>query len=112
MKTKSNIGTNKLIQYIMKTNYTEEQRYLKAKKRVDNIKGFYSNLLAYCIVIPFLIFINLKFSPQFHWFWFPIIGWGIGIAFHAFGVFGTPFLFGKDWEERKIKELMDNNNNL
>ena len=35
------------------------------------------------------------------------IFWGIGLAFHAFGVFGQNILFGKDWEERKMKEFMD-----
>ena len=27
--------------------------------------------------------------------------------FHAFNVFGMGFLLGKDWEERKIKDIMD-----
>jgi hypothetical protein len=35
-----------------------------------------------------------------------MIGWGIGIIFHAFGVFG----YGKSWEERKIQEIMDREN--
>ena len=48
----------------------EEIRYMRALKKVKEIKEFYSHLLIYIIVIPILIFINLKFSPQFHWFWF------------------------------------------
>ena len=95
----------------MERDYSEEKRYLRAKKKVDNLKGFYSNILSYCIVIPFLVFINLKFTPGFQWFWFPMIGWGIGLAFHGFGVFGNDILFGKDWEERKINEYMNRNDN-
>lgn len=91
----------------MKINISEEQKYLRAKKKVDNIKGFYWNLFSYCVVIPFLIFINLMTVPEYHWFWYPIIGWGIGLAFHAYGVFGGDLIFGKDWEDRKIKEFMD-----
>lgn len=91
----------------MKTNFSEEDKYLRAKKKVENLKGFYSNLLSYCIVIPFLIFINLMTSPDHLWFWWPMFGWGIGIVFHAFGVFYHNIGFGKDWEERKIKEFMD-----
>lgn len=94
----------------MKTYYTEEEKYMRAKKRVDDLKGFYSNLVSYCLVIPFLIFINLMTSPGYHWFWFPMFGWGIGICFHAFGVFGYKIGLGKEWEERKIRELMDNDN--
>lgn len=49
----------------MKTAYTEEQKYIRAKKNVEKVKAFYINLFAYIVVIPFLIFINLKFSPKF-----------------------------------------------
>jgi len=93
---------------IMETNYlsNKQDAYYKAKKRVEEIKGFYSNLLSYAIVIPFLAFINYKTYWEFKWFWFPMIGWGIGIIFHAFGVFG----YGKSWEERKIQEIMDKEN--
>lgn len=94
----------------MKTYYTEENKYIKAKKRVDNLKGFYSNLLSYCLVIPFLIFINLMTAPNHLWFWWPMFGWGIGIAFHAFGVFNHKIGLGKEWEERKIREYMNEDN--
>ncbi|MEO6347779.1 MAG: 2TM domain-containing protein [Aquaticitalea sp.] len=77
--------------------------YYKAKKRVEEIKGFYGNIISYCLVIPFLIFINYQSSTSFQWFWFPMLGWGMGIIFHAFGVFG----YGKSWEDRKIREIME-----
>ncbi|MEW5676084.1 histidine kinase [Flavobacterium enshiense] len=90
---------------IMETsyNYKEESAYFRAKKRVEAIRGFYGSLLSYCVVIPVLVFINLKFSSKFQWFWFPMLGWGMGLIFHGFGVFGL----GANWEERKIKELMN-----
>lgn len=87
--------------------YEEERLYRKAKKKAENIRSFYINLAMYCMVIPMLVFINLKYTPDFHWFWFSMMGWGIGLTFHAMEVFGwNPFL-GKDWEERKIKELLE-----
>lgn len=90
---------------IMETKYiyNEQEAYHRAKKRVEDIKGFFGNLVSYCVVIPFLIFINYKTSWNYQWFWFPMLGWGMGIIFHAFGVFG----YGKDWEERKIKEILE-----
>ena len=87
----------------IKPYYTEQDAYYKAKKHVEEIKGFYSNLLSYCVVIPFLIFINYRTSWNFQWFWFPMLGWGMGLIFHAFGVFG----YGKSWEERKIQEILE-----
>ena len=85
----------------------QSSKYIKAVEQVEEIKGFYSSLIAYCIVIPILIYINLRFVPQFHWFWFPAMGWGIGLTFQAFKAFAyNPFL-GRDWEERKIQEFMN-----
>jgi two-component system LytT family sensor kinase len=92
----------------MKTETIESNKYLRAVERVHDIKEFYGSLISYCIVIPFLIFINLRYMPHFQWFWFPMFGWGIGLIFHGFKAFSyNPFL-GKDWEERKIKEYMEN----
>ena len=84
----------------------ESSKYLRAKQRVDELKGFYGNLISYCVVIPFLVFINYKTYWGFQWFWFPMGGWGLGLIIHAFSIFG----YGSTWEERKIKELMDKDN--
>lgn len=81
----------------------ESNKYLRAKQRVEELKGFYGNLISYCVVIPFLAFINYKTYWEFQWFWFPLAGWGLGLLIHAFSVFG----YGSSWEERKIRELMD-----
>lgn len=85
----------------------KEEAYYRAKKHVEEIKGFYANLISYSLVIPFLIFINYRTSWDFQWFWFPMLGWGMGIIFHAFGVFG----YGKSWEDRKIQEILNKENN-
>ena len=83
----------------------EQARYHEAKKRVEEIKGFYFHLVAYILVNAVLIVINLLTSPEYLWFIWPIIGWGIGLVIHAFSVFSN--LWGKSWEERKIKEIME-----
>ena len=92
------------------TQNLENSKYVKAVERVEKLKEFYQNLLSYCLVIPFLIFINLKFSPEFSWFWFPMIGWGIGLIFHFLEVNNYNLFLGKNWEDRKIKELMEEDN--
>jgi sensor histidine kinase YesM len=88
------------------SNYSENSAYYRAKKRVEQLKGFYGNLISYCCVIPILIFVNLTYMPQFQWFWFSVCGWGFGLTMHAFQVFG----YGANWEERKIKEILDKEN--
>ncbi len=93
----------------MKTDYiNDNNKYIRAKKRVEELKGFYGNVVAYCVVIPFLIFINYRTSWDHKWFFYPMFGWGIGVVIQAFIVFG----YGSDWEERKIREFMKNDNNL
>ena len=87
------------------------EKYKKAQKKVEEIKGFYSHLFFYIITISVLIFINLKYTPQYLWFIYTLIGWGIGVIGHALGVFGNNFMFSKDWEEKKIKALMEEENN-
>jgi sensor histidine kinase YesM len=93
---------------IMETenNYPENTAYFRAKKRVEELKGFYGNLTAYCIVIPLLIFINLTTDRHVLWFFYPMLGWGMGLTFHGLSVFG----YSKSWEERKIQEIMNRKN--
>jgi sensor histidine kinase YesM len=95
---------------IMHTDNLENSKYVKAVEKVEKLKEFYQNLASYCLVIPFLIFINLKVSPGFQWFWFPLLGWGIGLAFHFLEVNNYNVFLGKNWEDRKIREMMDAEN--
>ena len=84
-------------------NYDEDNAYFRAKNRVRELKGFYASLISYCCVIPILIFVNLRFSPGFHWFWFSAGGWGFGLVMHASKVFG----YSTNWEERKIRQILN-----
>lgn len=87
--------------------YIMDKRYQKAKERVDAIKGFYGNLTSYCLVIPFLIWLNVR-SSGFPWVIFPALGWGIGLLLHGMEAYGYNPLWGRNWQEKKIRELMEN----
>ena len=96
----------------MENNNIENQKYIRAQKRVKAIKGFYIHLFVYLSVNAFLIVARLISGEGvdllLDWSSYgTLFFWGIGIAFHAFGVFGMDFILGKNWEDRKIKELMD-----
>ncbi len=105
---------------------TEQNRYNKAKKRVEDEKGFYNHLIVY-IIINIVIFVvnmntnvgsgrfttNQNFTEWLDWNLFitPVL-WGIGLAIHGIrtfrkNAFFSKTVFSKEWEERKIKELMD-----
>ena len=92
----------------MDYNFKKEQAYIKAKKKVKDIKGFYIHLVIIFFSLPIIILTNLMFVPGFHYFWFSVFGWGLAIFFHGISVFGLKSLgFTKDWEENKIKEIME-----
>jgi hypothetical protein len=83
-----------------------DENYLRAKKRVENLKAFYIHLTVYILVNLMLFFINISSDSSKLWFLYPLGGWGIGIVIHGLTTF--PFgIFGKEWEERKIKEYME-----
>ena len=89
----------------------DQELYNKARKRVEDIKGFYVHLMVYVLVNIGLFILNWLTSPGHWWFYWALFGWGIGLAFHAIGVFAQDAFFGKDWEDRKIKEIMDKEKN-
>ena len=93
------------------TNYAEGGAYLRAQKRLKEIKGFYWHTFWYAAVNIFLIIViaikqgdgNIWHFETFSTAFF----WGIGLGFHALSVFGKNLFFSKSWEERKINEYMD-----
>ncbi|PKV50371.1 2TM domain-containing protein [Aquimarina sp. MAR_2010_214] len=112
------------------SNYNEEKAYEKAKKRLENEKGFYSHLAIYIAINIALLFFMSKvmayagadhqdsgFNNWKTWntILTPLI-WGIALLGHGLWVFRErsflknffkKSMFSKDWEERKIKEFMD-----
>ena len=92
--------------------WEKEEAYLRAQKKVKAIVGFYWHLASYVIVNLFLIILITSSGVRLFSFgtFSTAIFWGIGLAFHFMGVFGPSFFFGKNWEERKIKEIMDKDN--
>ncbi len=93
-------------------NKQDDIKYLEAKKRVKKLKGFYSHLTIYILVNLFIVFINIHdLKPGESYFQYKnfitLFFWGIGLLAHGMSVFVPQFVLGRNWEERKIKELMN-----
>jgi hypothetical protein len=103
----------------METN-NRNDKYIRAKKRVEALKGFYKHFAFYLVINGFFIgrriYLDLYNGDSFLdafteisnyrlFFW-----WGIVLTFHAINVYKFNF-FGKNWEERKIQEEMNKDNN-
>lgn len=94
----------------------EQIVYEKALKRVKKIKGFYTHLLVYFIINCMIVIVNIQNLDNGESYFqlenfFTAFFWGIGLVAHGLTVFGPDLFFGPDWEEKKIKEFMDNEKN-
>jgi len=83
----------------------QQEKYLKAQRKVKNLKEFYRSLISFLFIIPMLFIIWRTYTPNvIQWFWFPFAGWGFSLIIQALNVYGI----SSSWEDRKIKEFMDN----
>lgn len=91
----------------METKYIKHHINLIAEQRIKDIKGFYTHVFSTFLILPFLIFINLKTVPHFEWYWYAIVAWCLGLVIHWINVFPFSNLeLKKTWKERKIKEII------
>ena len=97
--------------------YTGDENYNAAYRRVKRLKRFYSHLKIFLIVNIIIIVSSLTrdnfnegmdFSGLTEWHTYSTaFFWGIGLVAHALSVFGTDWFFGSDWEKRKIQKYME-----
>lgn len=98
----------------MEDNLYNQQHYNKAKRQVKKLKDFYVHLAVYLVINAFILIVHYQGLHQGEsLFTFNRLStaffWGIGLVAHAASVFIPNIIFGRNWEERKIKKLMDNN---
>ena len=91
-------------------NFTKEEKFLQAKRKVKSIKGFYVHATIYFLVNLFIIagcavddIQNLS-NPEPY---MTALFWGIGLLAHGMSVFGQDIFFGENWEQRKIEKLLN-----
>lgn len=59
-------------------------------------KGFLTHLGMYIFVNAILIGFNLLGDFDVLWFFYPLLGWGFGLAMH--------YLFGLRWKEQELEK--------
>ena len=98
-------------------------KYEEALKHVEKIRGFHRHVIAYFIFNIIIVTLGWKLAnfvlsttPNhdkgfIDWMhinvWGTPVLWGIGLLIHGLYVYRFKFSFFKRWEERKIKELMN-----
>jgi hypothetical protein len=70
-------------------NVQNTEQFEAARERAEQKLSFYIHLTAFVLVNALLTAIDLTTSPNELWFFWPLGGWGLGLALHAFQVFTT-----------------------
>jgi hypothetical protein len=83
----------------------KDERYKSAKKRAGQLREFYQHLGSYLFVNTIIFTIDVLDGGSW-WFYWVLVPWGLGILSHGWSIFGGN-RFGKDWEERKIRQIME-----
>ncbi len=97
--------------------FADLDKQKRAKKRVEELKGFYIHFMVY-ILVNIMISVVIVVSGIYDganffdaiWHFGTIstwLFWGIGVAFHAIKVFSYNPFFNKEWEERQIQKFID-----
>jgi Na+/melibiose symporter-like transporter len=86
---------------------TNQELYQRARARVKAIRGFYAHVAVYVIFNLFLLLLNLISEPWNLWFYWLLLYWGVVVAIHGVLVFAFGSVFGKEWEEHKIRQIME-----
>ncbi len=82
-----------------------DPREIEARRRVAALKGFYIHLGIYVAVVAGLVLLDWLAGGAW-WSHWVLLGWGIGVAGHAFGVFSNTSQRVSQWEERKVQQLL------
>lgn len=104
-----------------------QKRYRNAKKRVQEEQSFYTHLSVYIVINIAIIIVILQLKEYIYDGYLipnlissPII-WGIFLLGHGLWAFKEKnglrklfkkSIFSKKWEEKKIRQLMNKNDNL
>lgn len=96
---------------------TDRKKLKRAKRKLEDLKGFYWHLAAYIGVNSFITISKIVndlvdgdtfFNAFFDFGTFAVwLFWGIGIFFHALKVYSYNPILGKEWEERQIQKYIE-----
>jgi hypothetical protein len=79
----------------------DQERYEEARRRVDAKKEFYVSVLVYVVINVVFLFV-----AGWDWLWVTLF-WGLGLAAHAWHVFGRHSEWVQGWEQRQIQKELD-----
>jgi hypothetical protein len=83
----------------------EARRYVRRKRILYTVVGIW---LALCLM---WFTIDMLDDSSSFWFYWPMLGTGIGVAITAIALLGVGGLFGVDWERKEIDKYLHRRGN-
>ena len=77
-----------------------------AWRRVKSLRLFYTHLTIYVIVNFIILLIDVS-TPGDPWFYQVLLGWGLFVGLHAAHTYELLPWSSRDWEDRKVQELIE-----
>ncbi|HUC61156.1 MAG TPA: 2TM domain-containing protein [Alphaproteobacteria bacterium] len=81
-----------------------------AWRRVKSLRLFYIHLTLY-VILNFIILLIDVSTPGDPWFYEVLLGWGLFVGLHAAYTYELLPWSSRDWEQRKVQELIDEQRN-
>jgi hypothetical protein len=80
--------------------HDEARNWVRRKRILFTMLGVYAALSVMWLLI------DLADDSSGYWFYWPMLGTGIGVAIAAVVLLGVGGVFGADWEQREIDRYM------
>ncbi|MGJ8714239.1 MAG: 2TM domain-containing protein [Maribacter stanieri] len=85
----------------------ENTKYIRAKERVEEIREFYGKVASAIVTVLIVAAINYYLNEWRNaWFLWVVFGLSISLFFKANKIFNLNPFIGRDWEERKTQEFL------
>ena len=78
-----------------------------ALAHVRKLKGFYSHLIRYIVIVGCLAIFNFIKSPAYFWVIWVAFGWGLGVLFHGLRVFQLSPFDTAEWEKKQVEKYLN-----
>lgn len=86
----------------------DQEKLKKAKKRVQEKLAFIQHCVIYVFCIIMFVILNYTITPHYTWWYWPALGWGIGIVSHFLSI--TKLYtkkIEKEWIQKELKRMDD-----
>ncbi len=97
-----------------------KKKYLRAKKRTEELRKFYKHVIIYVVVNLAISIFKLRVYMRDGESFEEVMGrldmyivwiiWGVFLLLQAIKTYRSNVILGSDWEEKKIRQFMNENN--